>query len=125
MPQFQSTTPDPGRWKRADGVEFDDVGVDLRYVNGTVVLAVRGEIDMATVHTLEGPLDDLDPTVRAIMDLSDVEFMDSTALRAIFVKALTMNDVGGSLRIRNASAQVRQLLHITQLEVLLEKNAAT
>ena len=125
MTQFQLTALDPGRWKRAGGVELDDVRVDVRYVDGTVVLAVRGEIDMATAQALEAPLDDLKPTVRAVIDLSDVEFMDSTALRAIFVKALMMNDVGGSLHIRNASAQVRQLLHVTEFEVLLEKNAAT
>ena len=48
-----------------------------------IVLAVRGEIDMATAHRLRAALGRADGAREVRVDLREVEFMDSTGLSAL------------------------------------------
>ena len=48
-----------------------------------IVLAVRGEIDMATAYRLRAALERADGARDVRVDLREVEFMDSTALSAL------------------------------------------
>ena len=55
-----------------------------------------------------------------VVDLSKVEFMDSTGLSALVVAYRQAVEVGSSLLIAGAQPSVRRVLKITQLDVLLE-----
>jgi anti-sigma B factor antagonist len=52
---------------------------------GTTVLAVEGELDLATAPRLEGPLTEVagEHHDRVVIDLSGLTFIDSTALRLL------------------------------------------
>src|SRR5450432_1022193 len=54
-----------------------------RWAEATVV-AVRGEIDLATAPTLDDTIDLVQwSTSRVVLDLSEVSFLDSTALNTL------------------------------------------
>jgi stage II sporulation protein AA (anti-sigma F factor antagonist) len=94
--------------------------VDTSALGGLTVVAVRGEVDMATAQLLADQLCEIDDDIDLAVDLSAVGFMDSTGLRVLLVKAGSMRGRGGSLHISAASAQVRRLLQHTNLTSLLE-----
>jgi anti-sigma B factor antagonist len=98
------------------------LSVDTSAFNGVAVVVVRVEVDAQTTGALSEALDQIDDTAHAALDLSAVEFMDSSGLYALLLKAGAMRIKGGSLAIRSASEPVRRLLHFTDLTSLLETN---
>jgi anti-anti-sigma factor len=72
--------------------------VEPRTVEGTVVLAVSGEVDIANRRVMHAALEDaLDGAQRAVVvDLSDVRFMDSTGLALMLnaARRLTRRQLG-------------------------------
>ena len=62
---------------------------------GRVHVAVSGELDLATVPVLEQRLDQLKAENRSVrLDLSAVEYMDSTGIR-LLIQVLTGQDPAG------------------------------
>jgi len=55
-----------------------------------------------------------------VVDLSEVDFMDSTGLYALVVAYRQAREVGSSLCVARAQPAVRRVLEITKLDVLLE-----
>jgi anti-anti-sigma factor len=81
--------------------------------DGTVVVDVRGELDLASTATLG---EELSARViamrppRVVVDLGLVTFMDSTAVSALLGVQRNARSVGASLRVVNPSPFVAQLL---------------
>jgi anti-anti-sigma factor len=79
-----------------------------------IVLAVRGEVDIATADELRRRLD---AVIRAagdrpvVVDLADVTFLDSTGLAALFEEAITFRP--RRLTLRRVSGPVRRVLEVT------------
>src|SRR3954463_13815624 len=66
-----------------------------------VVVAVAGELDMATAPQLQDQISDLleKGRTRLVFDLSEVSFCDSTGL-SVFVRAKnSTDDAGGTVRL--------------------------
>ena len=100
-------------------VADDGFSVDASRVDGIAIIQVAGELDAATAAALEAAFDELDPTAQAVIDMAGIEFMDSTGVRVVLKKTLSMREAGGSLRIRSASPAVRRVLQMTSLDHLL------
>jgi anti-anti-sigma factor len=89
-----------------------------RLADGTVVVDVRGELDLASTATLR---DELSAQVTAMrpplvmVDLGLVTFMDSTALSALISVQRSARSVGASLRVVNPSPFVAQLINTAGL----------
>jgi anti-sigma B factor antagonist len=84
-----------------------------------VVLAVSGEVDLANASQLLDAGSDSfaqDSTRLVIVDLSDVTFMDSTALSALISLRNTAIRLTKQLQLRNVPQRVWQLLSITKLD---------
>ena len=91
-------------------------------IDGTQSLvAVRGEIDLATAPLLEA-------TIRAaidqgctqvLFDASGVAFMDCSGLRSILGAAERLGRDGGDLVIRSPSAHVTRLLDLTGVDAIV------
>jgi anti-sigma B factor antagonist len=83
---------------------------------------VGGEVDMTSAPTLRdhllGHIGLGEPCV--VVDLSGVEFMDSTGLSALVVAYRQADEIGSSVVVAGAQPAVRRVLEITQLDVLLE-----
>jgi len=93
-----------------------------RTVDSCLVVEVDGEVDMTSAPTLRdhllGHLGLGEPCV--VVDLSEVDFMDSTGLSALVVAYRQAREVGSSVVVAGAQPAVRRVLEITQLDVLLE-----
>lgn len=74
-------------------------------------LAASGEIDVHTAPSLAAAIDAAGPDVR--LDLSGVEFVDSSGLRVLIDSHQRLADAGGGLRIVALSEPVRRLLEIS------------
>lgn len=90
---------------------------DLR---GCVIARPVGEVDLSNASRLEGRLCALIERGHMVVDLSQVTFVDSTALSAVLVAYRRGQVLGHTLRLSGAQGPVRRVLEITQLDVLLE-----
>lgn len=90
-------------------------------VTRMLVIALRGEIDMAGLDDLQSAVEPhLAPDQTVVLDLSDVTFADSTLLKVLVQARGKANELGGALLVRNPSDQIRRLLTIGDLEDLVQ-----
>jgi anti-sigma B factor antagonist len=97
-----------------------DIWVDVTYADGPALMTVRGEIDSASTAVLESALDEVEADERVVLDLSEVEFIDSSGLAVLLRQSMRRRDAGGALHVRRPSEPVRRLLEFCCLEHLLE-----
>lgn len=95
-----------------------DLNVSTRQQDDHVVVATAGEIDLHTAPRLEADLTELmqDGPPRLIVDLSGVEFCDSTGVNVLLAAMRRAHDEGGSLSLVSPQAAVRKVLGITGLD---------
>lgn len=89
---------------------------ELVHSNGSAVLVVRGEIDLASAPMFRSAIEQtmgLGPSV--VADLAGVTFMDSSGLNVL----VALNTQGVPICLRNPSPQVNRLLAITGLQRLI------
>jgi len=92
--------------------------VDVRAEAGHAVLAVTGEIDIHTAHALADRLADVVASGERtlIVDLGGVGFLDSSGLGVLVGGLNKVRDVGGSLSLVCAHANLLKLFAITGLD---------
>jgi anti-sigma B factor antagonist len=86
-----------------------------------VLVAVRGELDLSTSPQLEETLRrEIDAGNRVVVDLSELEFIDSTGLNTL-VTALRASSANGAELVVSPSlpAQVQRVLEVTGLDEIL------
>ncbi|OBF37972.1 anti-anti-sigma factor [Mycobacterium sp. ACS1612] len=97
------------------------IATALAYQNGIAVLRVDGDIDLATVPTLEAAIEDAlasKPT-GLVIDLTDVGFLASAGLQALVA---THNNVSESARfavVANSAATSRPI-QLTGLDQIFD-----
>lgn len=93
----------------------------LDRADGVVVLALEGRLNMVSTAALReavhGVVDG--GSSRVAIDLSGVEFVDSSGLGALVSGLKTARQAGGDLRIAGANEQVRLVLGLTNLQRVL------
>ena len=88
--------------------------------DGKAVVKVRGEVDLVTCDELRRALDSaLQISTHAVVDLTDLSFIDSSGLSVLVDAHRKARDAGGVLVVRNPSPMLRRLLDITRLDTLL------
>jgi anti-sigma B factor antagonist len=95
--------------------------------DGTVVVAITGDIDMATAQAFRDALDDgIQHAQDVVVDLGAVSFMDSTGLNALIRAAQRVQKGVGAISLRAPSPSVRRLLEISGVENIfaIEPNSA-
>ena len=85
---------------------------------GRVVVLLSGELDIASLRALGsvGRAVVENPGAEVVVDLTDVTFLDSTALEAFASARVLATAGGGSLTLTGASSFAHKLLQIWQLE---------
>jgi len=95
----------------------DHLRVDARSEQDRVVLALAGELDLASSPVFERALED--PAIAAaplvVLDLDDLKFVDSTGLRVILLAHESARARGQEFAITPGSPQVQRLLSITSV----------
>lgn len=93
----------------------DQLQIDARYESDRVVLALAGELDMASTEMLEAALerDEVGRQALVVLDLQGVEFIDSTGLRCVLTAMERCRERKQEFAVTPGSQQVQRLLRIT------------
>jgi anti-sigma B factor antagonist len=98
-----------------------ELSIDVRREGDDAYVAVAGELDISTAPDLQDALAELtDAPRRVVVDLSDLEFCDSTGLAALLGAHKTLNDNGGTLELVAPNPMMVNLVKITGLDDVFE-----
>jgi anti-sigma B factor antagonist len=86
---------------------------------GTWVVHVAGELDMATTPELEEVVEGLDLGRKVVIDLSDCGFLDSSAVRVLVGTARAAEAAGGTVAIVADDPGIRRVLEIAAVDKML------
>ena len=81
------------------------------------LVSVEGELDLYSAPRLQAELDALLPAATdVVLDLTDVGFVDSTALGTILASGRRIRDAGGRLALVAATPATRKLLGVVGVD---------
>jgi anti-anti-sigma factor len=94
----------------------------LDHRNGQTVLCIEGEIDVANVHALEAVLDVLAraDSQTVVVDLSDLDFMDIRAAKALLLGAHKIEALGKSFNVTRAPPVLQRILDLLGATMALD-----
>jgi anti-anti-sigma factor len=102
--------------------EPEPFAVAVEQADDRIVIAVRGELDLATAPALEEALlPPLGDGASATLDLRGLQFMDSTGVRVIVAAHLAAEEHGGAFTICAVpGGSVARVLEISGLDAVLD-----
>jgi anti-sigma B factor antagonist len=98
-----------------------ELKVTSRSQGDYIVMSVQGEIDLYTVPRLQKELGSAlaaGSPPRLIVDLSGVDFCDSTGVNALLAAHRQARESGGDLELAAPRTAVRKILQVTGLEAV-------
>ncbi|WP_283139617.1 STAS domain-containing protein [Rhizohabitans arisaemae] len=95
-----------------------ELKVSTRSHAGNAIIAVAGEIDLYTAPRLQAEFARLlaDDPERVVIDMSDVEFCDSTGMNVLLSALKRLRERGGALEVAAPRPAVRKILQVTGLD---------
>ncbi len=105
----------------------DAFRAELLRFGESVLLAVKGELDVATTAEFRAAVDGLDDPVsppHITLDLSRLDFLDAAGIAALVSLFNDVHDVGGTLRVRSPKPHVRRVLELAGVVDLLDSGNA-
>jgi anti-sigma B factor antagonist len=95
-----------------------ELKVATRSSGGTAIVAVSGEIDLYTAPQLQAEFARLISTSpqRVVIDMSEVEFCDSTGVNVLLSALKRLRERGGDLEVAAPRSAVRKILQVTGLD---------
>jgi anti-sigma B factor antagonist len=127
---WQRTVPYPARlWFTRPGdasVRHVELKVSTASQGGHAVVSVYGEVDLYTAPRLQAELAALvrDGVSRLVVDLSGVEFCDSTGMNVLLSAMKRLREHGGSLELAAPRSAVRRILQVTGLDTVFSVHDA-
>ena len=100
---------------------------EVRKSRHLLVVTLWGEIDHHSAGALRSDLDELilkERPGRLLLDLSGIEFMDSSGLGLLMGRYRLMKDVGGEMAILHPNARVLKILRLSGMERFMEIDGA-
>lgn len=90
--------------------------IDRTIDGDAVTLVLRGELDLTSASLFEQALVEAESSQpqKVIIDLSGLEFMDSTGLRALLIARERAQETGHGLALRRGPRQVQRVLELTK-----------
>jgi anti-sigma B factor antagonist len=90
--------------------------IESRTEGDGIVLSLHGELDLTSAPIFERELRAAESAspVRLVVDLSGLEFMDSTGLRALLLARERAGGNGHRLTLRRGPRQVQRVLELTK-----------
>lgn len=93
------------------------------YSSGTInILSLKGRFDSYTVEDVRGWLEQIveTPQPNIVINLSEVNFLDSTALSALVLGMKQARERQGDLRLCGLQQPVRLIFELTRLDRVFE-----
>jgi anti-sigma B factor antagonist len=109
-------------WPPASGtgkVRHVELKVSTRSQGGRTIMSLGGEIDLYTAPRLHGELGTVlsgDGPVQVVVDMSGVDFCDSTGMNVLLAAHRRAREQGGDLELAAPRPAVRKILQVTGLE---------
>lgn len=109
-------------WSAARGtgkVPHVELKVSTRSQGGRTVMSLDGEIDLYTAPRLHGELVTIlsvETPVQIVVDMSEVEFCDSTGMNVLLAAHRRAREQGGDLELAAPRPAIRKILQVTGLE---------
>jgi len=102
-----------------------DLSFETRAVGGTTVLAVGGDVDLHTAPQLRDRIRTLvdEGTRRLVVDMTGVEFLDSTGLGTLLGSRKQLVALDGRLALAGLSDHVLKVFEITSLDQVFDIHA--
>ena len=102
-----------------------DLSFETRAVGGTTVLAVGGDVDLHTAPQLRDRIRTLvdEGTRRLVVDMTGVEFLDSTGLGTLLGSRKQLVALDGRLALAVLSDHVLKVFEITSLDQVFDIHA--
>lgn len=103
-------------------LEDNPLLIEFSRTRGSVVVTVRGDLDVSTGHLLRKGLVDLidgQGNLSLVLDVSRVSFIDSAGIGVLVGAHRRLRDKGGSLVLRAPSRQMAGVLDATGLSATL------
>jgi anti-anti-sigma factor len=95
---------------------ISEFSIEERRHDGTAVLTVRGELDLASADELAARLEALRAAGEpALLDLDELDFMDSSGLRMVLNAAETSDATGWAFSLTSGPEQVQRLFESTRV----------
>lgn len=100
----------------------DRLGIEVSHDGGMVVIALHGELDLASAPVFSDQLHHATAGDAAaiVVDLSELDFMDSTGLRSILEAHQRCGDSGRRFAVVPGTRQVARLLEVARVEEHLD-----
>ncbi len=100
--------------------------IDVESKDGWAVVGVTGELDVSTAPRLRGRIVDIatDGATHVVLDLTAVEFIDSTGLGVIVGSLKRLRGLGGDLRLAGADRGVQRVFEMTGLDKVMPMHAS-
>jgi len=93
---------------------ISEFSIEERRLDGTVVLTLRGELDLVNAETVATRLDALRAAGQPVLlDLDALDFMDSSGLRVVLNAAEASDASGWPFSVTHGPDQVRRLFEST------------
>jgi len=97
-----------------------ELNVSSRSQGDHVIVTPAGEIDLYTAPKLQADLaaliGDADPAARFVIDMSSVEFCDSTGMNVLLSSLRLVRVRGGELELAAPRPAVQKILSVTGLD---------
>ncbi|MGH9282370.1 MAG: STAS domain-containing protein, partial [Acidimicrobiales bacterium] len=97
---------------------MESFGLHRSERDGCAILAVSGEVDLATAPRLREALASVvaDGHLNVVVDLSEIEFLDSTGLGALVTGLKRVRARGGDMKVVCTSPRVCKVFEITSID---------
>ncbi len=97
-----------------------ELNVSTASQGGHAVVTATGELDLYTAPRLQAALAGLlrEQVTRIVVDLSGVEFCDSTGMNVLLSAMKRLKEQGGSLELAAPRPAVRRILQVTGLDTV-------
>ena len=95
---------------------------NAEYTNGILILKIHGDIDHHSAKTLREEIDSHIYLYRAstvLLDLSEIDFMDSSGLGLILGRYTKIKELGGKLVITDPNPGVMKILELAGTQKLI------
>ena len=80
---------------------------------GYTVLRLKGDLDSTTVALLRQAIVDTPPETLAVIDMSEVPFLDSAGIGALIGGIRRLRERGGDVSVSSPRPAIKRVLHMT------------
>ena len=84
-----------------------------------LTVALEERLDTVTAPELEAVLSDLSGVTKLIIDMKKLDYVSSAGLRVLLAAQKKMDGNGGSMVIRNANEEIREIFEVTGFDEIL------